>query len=49
MDNLVKCIQDGFSFSNSHFTGGVSKADASPMREEAKKKEKKTFPAKPPK
>ncbi|CAN6854210.1 unnamed protein product [Brassica oleracea] len=40
MDNLVKCIQDGFSFSNSHFTGGVSKADASPMREEAKKKRK---------
>lgn len=25
VDNLVKCIEEGFSFSNSHFTGGATK------------------------
>lgn len=36
VDNLVKSIEDCF-FSNSHFTGEVSKADVTIMREEAKK------------
>ncbi|KAF8097727.1 hypothetical protein N665_0283s0031 [Sinapis alba] len=37
VDNLVKCIGEGFSFSNSHFTGGATKADVFRMREETKK------------
>ncbi|KAF8109040.1 hypothetical protein N665_0104s0344 [Sinapis alba] len=37
VDNLVNSIQEGFSFSNSHFRGGVSKAEVIIMREESKK------------
>ncbi|KAF8092049.1 hypothetical protein N665_0426s0007 [Sinapis alba] len=37
VENLVKCIEEGFSFSNYHFTGGATKADVIRMCEEAKK------------
>ncbi|KAF2533344.1 hypothetical protein F2Q70_00030329 [Brassica cretica] len=35
VDNLVKAAREGFSFSNSNFKGGATKADVSRMREEA--------------
>ncbi|CAN6898132.1 unnamed protein product [Brassica oleracea] len=35
--NMEKCIQEGFTFCNSHFTGGASTADVNRMREDAKK------------
>ncbi|CAN7054269.1 unnamed protein product [Brassica oleracea var. botrytis] len=35
--NMEKCIQEGFAFCNSHFTGGASKADVNHMPEDAKK------------
>ncbi|KAL0749354.1 hypothetical protein Bca101_031357 [Brassica carinata] len=40
VENLVKCIEEVFSFSNSHFTGGATKADVIQMRDEAKKENK---------
>ncbi|CAN6858957.1 unnamed protein product [Brassica oleracea] len=35
VDNLVKAAGEGFSFSNSNFKGGATKADVSRMRDEA--------------
>ncbi|CAG7874340.1 unnamed protein product [Brassica rapa] len=35
VDNLVKAAREGFSFSNSNFKGGATKADVSRMRDEA--------------
>ncbi|CAN6933690.1 unnamed protein product [Brassica oleracea] len=37
VDNLVKAAREGFSFSNSNFKGGATKADVSRMRDEAVK------------
>lgn len=34
--NLVKCVEDGFAFANSHFTSGATKADVNRMREDGK-------------
>ncbi|CAG7898836.1 unnamed protein product [Brassica rapa] len=34
--NMVKCVEDGFVFANSHFTGGATKADVNRMREDGK-------------
>ncbi|KAH0879524.1 LOW QUALITY PROTEIN: hypothetical protein HID58_066918 [Brassica napus] len=34
--NLVKCLEDGFAFANSHFTGGATKANVNRMREDGK-------------
>uniref|UniRef100_A0A0D3CJB0 Ubiquitin-like protease family profile domain-containing protein n=1 Tax=Brassica oleracea var. oleracea TaxID=109376 RepID=A0A0D3CJB0_BRAOL len=34
--NLVKCVEDGFAFANSHFIGGATKADVNRMREDGK-------------
>ncbi|CAN6890050.1 unnamed protein product [Brassica oleracea] len=34
--NLVKCVEDGFAFANSHFTGGATKANVNRMREDGK-------------
>ncbi|CAN7034927.1 unnamed protein product, partial [Brassica oleracea var. botrytis] len=49
VDNLLNRIHSGFPFSNSNFTGGMSKTDVNLMREEAKKDNnpKKTSKAKP--
>lgn len=35
--HLVKAVEEGFSFCNSHFKGGISKAEVDRMREEGKK------------
>ncbi|KAJ0262820.1 hypothetical protein HA466_0032930 [Hirschfeldia incana] len=37
VDNLIKAIEEGFSFSNSNFKGGATTGDANRMREDAKK------------
>ncbi|KAF8045859.1 hypothetical protein N665_4280s0003 [Sinapis alba] len=37
VDNLVKSIEEGFPFTNSHFVGGATKSDVSRMREDAEK------------
>lgn len=36
VDKLVKAIEEGFSFSNTHFKGGATNADVIRMRDEAK-------------
>lgn len=35
--HLVKAVEEGFSFCNSHFKGRISKAEVDCMREEGKK------------
>lgn len=35
--DLVKAIEEGFSFCNQHFKGGISKDEVYRMREEGKK------------